>query len=78
MFIINNIDTFWFLISLSIGLLLVYCSTPLPEVIIKYPTPYNSHDMVFKDDVDNCYKFNTDIVNCPKGNKISEFPIQRN
>lgn len=78
MFIISNIDTFWFLISLCIGLLLVYCSTPLPDVIIKYPTPYNAHNMVFKDDVDNCYKFNTDVVNCPENSKISEFPIQRN
>ena len=77
MFIIDNIDTFWFLISLCVGILLVYCSTPLPDVIIKYPTPYNSHEEDFKDDVDNCYKFNTNIVNCPKSKDISEFPIQR-
>tara|TARA_B100000902_G_C27188061_1_gene852429 strand:- start:494 stop:754 length:261 start_codon:yes stop_codon:yes gene_type:complete len=76
MFIIDNIDTRWFLISLCVGLLMVYCTTPMPDVIIKYPTPFNSHRMVFKDDVDNCYKFNTHEVSCPKKELISEFPIQ--
>ena len=57
MFIFDNIDTFWFLISLALGLFLVYCTTPQPEVIIKYPTPENAHKLVFKDDSNNCYRF---------------------
>ena len=76
MFIFDNINTYWFLISLCFGLLLVYCTTPMPDVIIQYPTPDNAHKLVFKDDADNCYKFNTTEINCPPADKISEFPIQ--
>ena len=75
MFIFDNIDTFWFLISLALGLFLVYCTTPQPEVIIKYPTPENAHKLVFKDDSNNCYKFKTKEVKCPKKN-INKIPIQ--
>ena len=77
MFILDKIDTFWFLISLCIGLLVVYCSTPTPDIIIKYPTPFNAHSLVFKDDSDNCYKFNTQEIRCPRQEEITEFPIQR-
>ena len=77
MFILDKIDTFWFLTSLCVGLLLVYCTTPMPDVIIKYPTPFNSHKLVFKDDADNCYKFNTEEIQCPRQEDISDFPIQK-
>ena len=50
MFILDKIDTFWFLTSLCVGLLIVYCTTPNPDIIIKYPTPFNAHKLVFKDD----------------------------
>jgi len=76
MFIFDNINTYWFLISLCVGLLIVYCTTPVPDVIIKYPTPDNAHKLVFKDAANNCYKFNTTEVNCPSSDKISTFPIQ--
>jgi len=76
MFIFDNIDSYWFLVSLCFGLLIVYCTTPMPEVIIKYPTPDNAHSLVFKDNVDNCYKFVTHEVKCPSRDKISRFPIQ--
>jgi hypothetical protein len=77
MFIINNINPKWFFLSLSLGLLIVYCSTPNPEIIIKYPTPENSNRTVFSDDSDNCYKFITDEIKCPKSDLINEIPIQK-
>ena len=52
MFILSNINTKWFLISFALGLLLVYCTVPKPEVIIKYPTPDNADITIFKDDID--------------------------
>ena len=50
----------------------------MPDIIIKYPTPFNSHKLVFKDDADNCYKFNTEEIQCPRQEDISDFPIQKN
>ena len=71
------IDFKWFILSLSIGLLVVYLTIPKPTIILKYPTPENSDEMVFKDDVNNCYKFKTTEVPCPKEN-VEELPIQKN
>ena len=48
---------------------MMYCTAPVPEVIIKYPTPENSENTVFKDDVDNCYKFISSEIDCPKDKK---------
>ena len=78
MFIFSQISIKWFLLSFSLGLLLVYCTMPNPEIIVKYPTPDVTNKMVFTDDTNNCYKFNTKEVKCPSDiKKISNFPIQR-
>jgi hypothetical protein len=67
-----------FLLAFSIGMLYVYCVSNRPQVIIKYPTPDNAKDFVFRDDSQNCYKFHTEEVKCPKNPlSISTIPIQR-
>ena len=45
--ILDFIDLKWFLISLAVGLFLVYCTSPTPDVIIKYPTPENADKLIF-------------------------------
>lgn len=78
MFILSQINLKWFLIAFSVGLLIVYCTMPTPEIIIKYPTPDVSDKIVFNDDANNCYKFKTAEVPCPADIKaISNFPIER-
>ena len=67
-----------FLIAFSLTMLYVYCFASRPEVIIKYPTPENAHEFVFKDDSENCYKFHTEEVKCPTDtSKINALPVQR-
>ena len=74
---IFSIDIKWFLISLFVGLFLVYTTTPLPKVIIKYPSV--DKEEIFRDDLDNCYKFTKEVVECPKDkNKIHKIPIITN
>jgi len=69
-----KINLKWFLISLFIGLFLVYCSTPTPKIIVKHPT-LNSEE-VFRDDVDNCYKYKHKEVECPQNSElINKIPI---
>lgn len=77
MLILDNIDPLWFFISLFVGLFIVYCTTPNPEVIIKYPTPENAHNSIFEDDSNNCYKFTTKEIECKDTKEINEIPIQR-
>ena len=77
MYIINNIIPLYFFISLFIGFLIVYSSTPPPKVIIKYPTPENVNTLVYKDSSDNCFKYEVKEVQCPEDNsKISKIPQQ--
>ena len=77
MFVLHYIDTFWFLIALCIGLLIVYTTSPTPDIIIKYPTPENAHMLVFEDDAQNCYKFSTNETPCPVNGTVHEIPITR-
>lgn len=57
---------FYFFIALFIGLFIAYISTPVPDIIIKYPTPQNAGKIVYKDDSDVCYKYKAEEVSCPK------------
>ena len=66
-----------FLISLSVGLLLIYLFQPDLSVIYVYPTPNNQDKIQYKDKVDNCFKFNSEEVDCPSDTaKIKNIPIQ--
>ena len=77
MFLIDKIDPLFFLISLCIGLFLTYIFTPQPDIIIKYPTPENALQEIYKDDADNCFKFNSKEVPCPKDiSDIKSIPMQ--
>jgi len=78
MFLIDKIIPIVFFISLFIGLFLTYITSPDPDIIIKYPTPETCHTVIYKDDADNCYKFISNNVKCPKNkNIIKEIPIQK-
>lgn len=76
----NILDLFHaptFFTTLIIGLILVYFITPLPEIIVKYPTPSSSESLVYKDKANNCYKYDVKKVSCPiDQSKISKIPIQ--
>ena len=53
-----------FLAAFSIGVLYVYLDTPRPRMIIKYPTPYNAENIVYKGLSGDCYKFKMKEVEC--------------
>ena len=77
MFLINKINPLVFLLSLCIGLFFTYIFTPQPDIIIKYPTPETANNTVYKDEADNCFKFDSKQVPCPKDiSKILSIPIQ--
>ena len=48
-----------FIISLAIGIFLVYVSNPRPSVIYVYPTPDNLDQMQYKDQSGTCFGFET-------------------
>ena len=66
-----------FLVPLAIGILFVYLFQPELNVIYVYPTPDNQNKILYKDKTDNCFKFNTEEVECPDDKtKIKNIPIQ--
>lgn len=66
-----------FLISLVIGLFIVYVFNPTPNVIYVYPTPENINKIQYKDYANNCYEFTSKEVKCPNDKKlINIIPIQ--
>lgn len=66
-----------FLISFAIGLFFVYIFGPEMKKIYIYPTPENINNILFKDNADNCYKYEAHEVKCPdNGSDIFTPPIQ--
>ena len=65
-----------FFVSLFVGLFFVYISTPVPDIVIKYPTPENSGKVTYMDSAKNCYKYRARAVKCPKKRKIDNMPLQ--
>ncbi len=62
---LSRINSFYFFVSFAIGLLFVYVSAPAPEVVVKFPSPYNAGKVTYKDKSDTCYKYKADKVLCP-------------
>lgn len=53
-----------FIIAFAVGIFYVYISTPKPKIVIKYPTPYNSTKIVYRNDNDVCYKYDVEEIKC--------------
>lgn len=54
-----------FLIGFIIGLTYVYYKQPEPIIQVKFPTPYNAGEVVYKDDADTCFEYTFKKVKCP-------------
>ncbi len=77
MFLLDYIDPLIFLIALCIGLFYTYITTPYPQVIIKYPTPFNAGKITYVDKNNVCYKYHIKKVTCPADkSKIKNYQIQ--
>lgn len=63
-----------FIISLAIGLFIVYITMPDMRKIYVYPTPENVDVLQYKDKTDNCFQFKQNEVSCPK-NEANIFKI---
>lgn len=60
-----NLRPLYFFGAFAVGLLFCYLVTPAPKVVIKFPSPYNAGQVVYKDSADACFKINADKVQCP-------------
>lgn len=67
---LGKINPFYFFISFAIGLFFVYIITPPPEVIVKFPSPFNAGSVTYKDKADACYIYKADKVSCPRDRSL--------
>lgn len=66
-----------FLVTLAIGLFMVYVTTPDVRKIYVYPTPENIDILQYRDKTDSCFNFKQKEVSCPSNeNQISKIPVQ--
>ena len=71
------IDFKAFIISLALGLFLVYLYQPPSSVIYVYPTPDNTNVVEYKEKANNCFKFDAIEVMCPNNkDDINNIPMQ--
>ena len=66
-----------FLVSLFVGLFVVYISMPPTQVIYVYPTPDNTEQYLFKDRTDNCFKYQAQEVSCGSVKDVQSIPAQK-
>jgi hypothetical protein len=68
------VNIYVFIISLAIGTLFVYLSSPKPTVIYVYPTPDNISKVEYVDKAQNCFQFQSSEVPCTSNSK--DIPLQ--
>ena len=61
----DYIDATAFFIALAIGLFITYIQSPPQKIIIKWPTPENAGNIIYKDRADTCYKYKANEIPCP-------------
>ena len=61
----NYIDPLSFFIAFGIGLFLTYIYSKPKKIVIKWPTPENAGNIIYKDYADNCYKYKASEIPCP-------------
>jgi hypothetical protein len=77
MSIIKYISIPTFLVSLVIGLILVYIFETEQKVITVYPTPDNAGQIQYQDKAGNCYKYSATEATCPTNFlMIKTIPVQ--
>tara|TARA_A100001015_G_scaffold72808_2_gene80771 strand:- start:533 stop:763 length:231 start_codon:yes stop_codon:yes gene_type:complete len=66
-----------FLISLAIGLFLVYLREPEYKNVYIYPNPDNINKYQWMDNANNCYEWKQSDILCPDNpEQISQIPLQ--
>jgi hypothetical protein len=58
------VNPFYFILSFAIGLFIVYIFHPPPQVVVKFPSPYNVGKIIYKDKHESCYAYKAVPQSC--------------
>lgn len=70
MALLSKIDLRYFLAAFALGLLVCYVMAPAPQVVVKFPSPYNVGKVVYKDKAGGCFMYRADKGSCPKDRSV--------
>jgi len=59
------INPYWFILAIGVGFFFIYVFSPPPQVVIKFPNPYNAGKVVYHDKSDACYVYKAEKEACP-------------
>lgn len=62
---LSKIHPIYFIIAFTAGLFFCYLMHPKPQVVMKFPSPYNAGRVTYKGEDESCYKIKADKVECP-------------
>lgn len=74
---LDKINPYVFIITFCIGIFMCYITQPEPKIIVQHPRPDNTDKIVYKDDNDDCYKYEHEEVDCPADRTMTvEHPVR--
>jgi hypothetical protein len=63
---LTKLNPFAFVAAFAVGMLFIYLTAPTPEVIVKFPTPWNAGNVVYHHDhADTCFVYKANKAVCP-------------
>lgn len=74
--LLQRINVKLLLLAFAVGLLVCYVMAPTPEVVVKFPSPYNAGNVTYRDKVGTCFKYRAEKNECPLDkNLVRDQPI---
>jgi hypothetical protein len=75
----GKLNFVYLIIAFCIGIGYIYFVTPPPEIVRKFPSPFNTDSVVYTDSSKNCYKYSHEEVNCnTSSEKVLPQPVVEN
>jgi hypothetical protein len=76
MLLLYRINLTYFVTAFAVCLLVIYTFTPPPQVVVKFPSPYNAGKVTYRDTSNTCFKYRAEKESCPTDkSKLREQPI---
>ena len=69
----------YFFTAFIVGIVICRIVEPAPEVVVKFPSPYNAGSVLYHGDHGQCYKYDADAVECPVDkDRVKKQPSENN